>query len=214
MFYSVALPWFLLTNGGGAAALSTVPVAYGLPRIFSPLLGSMLSDRLHPRRVMLVTDSVRALLVGVLAWLVATGHPPLWLLCLIMVLLGTCSGLFLPASFSILPEVLPANLLQVGNAFNATSVQLALLVGPALAGLVISYLQPAAGLAIDAFSFIVSAVSLMLMHQSRITHVQEDTSEQADILTEKKEVASPTNGSATLTFANCYVARVSCKLFW
>ncbi|HZO74609.1 MAG TPA: MFS transporter [Ktedonobacteraceae bacterium] len=203
MFYNVALPWFLLTSGGGAAALSTVLVAYGIPRIFSPLLGGTLSDRLHPRRVMLVTDSIRALLVGVLALLVAMGHPPLWLLCLIMVILGTCSGLFLPASFSILPEILPTDTLQVGNAFNATSVQLATLIGPALAGLVVSYFQPATGLTIDAFSFVVSAVSLMLMHQSRITHVQKNTSEQAeqiDFLSEKTEAAYSTNDSATLTF--------------
>lgn len=108
-------------------------------------------------------------------------------------------------SASILPDVLPADALQIGNAFNATSVQLALLVGPALAGLFVSYLQPAAALAIDAFSFVVSAVSLMLMHQSHVLRACEQkgisgVAEQADLLSGKNEVAFPTNGSTTLTF--------------
>jgi MFS family permease len=167
MFYSVALPWFMLTSGGGVQTLSLVLVVYGLPRAVSPLLGGILSDRLRPRRVMLLADSLRALLVGALAWLAFVGHPSLWLLCPVMALLGTCAGLFLPASFTMMPEVLPEEDLQAGNSLGATSTQLAILVGPALAGLVVSRFQPALGLVLDAFSFVISAITLLLMRGSR-----------------------------------------------
>ncbi|MDQ2714947.1 MAG: MFS transporter [Chloroflexota bacterium] len=167
MFYTVAMPWFILSSGGGAQSLSVVLVAYGLPRAASPLLGGMLSDRLRPRRVMLLADSLRALLVGALAWLAFVGHPSLWLLCLIMALLGTCAGLFLPASFSMMPDILPEADLPAGNSLGGTSTQLAILVGPALAGLIVSHFQPAVGLVLDAFSFVISAITLLLIHSSR-----------------------------------------------
>ncbi len=68
-FYAVALPWLVLTNGGNAQELGIILSAYGIPRIGSVLLGGVLSDRLRPRRVMLLADGVRAVLVGILAML-------------------------------------------------------------------------------------------------------------------------------------------------
>ncbi len=53
-FYAVALPWLVLTNGGNAQELGIILSAYGIPRIGSVLLGGVLSDRLRPRRVMLL----------------------------------------------------------------------------------------------------------------------------------------------------------------
>src|SRR5581483_782484 len=55
-FYAVALPWLVLTNGGNAQELGIILSAYGIPRIGSVLLGGVLSDRLRPRRVMLLAD--------------------------------------------------------------------------------------------------------------------------------------------------------------
>src|SRR5438309_3654540 len=63
-FYAVALPWLVLTNGGSAQELGIILSAYGIPRVGSVLLGGVLSDRLRPRRVMLLADAVRAVLVG------------------------------------------------------------------------------------------------------------------------------------------------------
>src|SRR5579872_7371249 len=77
-FYAVALPWLVLTNGGNAQELGIILSAYGIPRIGSVLLGGILSDRLRPRRIMLLADIVRAILVGILAALALIGHPALW----------------------------------------------------------------------------------------------------------------------------------------
>ena len=65
--YMVALPWLVLTTAGSAEELGMVLVAYGIPRAGSMLAGGWLSDRLRPRRLMLIADAVRLLLVGLLA---------------------------------------------------------------------------------------------------------------------------------------------------
>lgn len=73
VLYLVALPWLVLTTGGSAQELGIVLATYGIPRALSMLLGGWLSDRLRPRRVMLVADAVRMLLVGLLAALALGG---------------------------------------------------------------------------------------------------------------------------------------------
>ena len=121
--YLVALPWLVLTTGGNAQELGIVLAAYGIPRAVSMLVGGWLSDRLRPRRVMLIADTVRLLLVGLLAMIAIGGHPTLWQLCTIAVPLGAFGGAFLPASQAILPETLSPEDLQAGNGLMQASRQ-------------------------------------------------------------------------------------------
>jgi MFS family permease len=169
--YLVALPWLVLTTGGSAQELGIVLTAYGIPRALSMLVGGWLSDRLRPRRVMLIADTVRLLLVGLLAMIAIGGHPTLWQLNAIAVPLGAFGGAFLPASQAILPETLSPEDLQAGNGLMMASRQGANLIGAAMAGVVVAALTAAAALAIDAGTFLVSAVSLALMRTSpRVGH--------------------------------------------
>ncbi len=163
MLYAVALPWLVLGHGGTAQALSAVLAAYSVPRVATVLLGGWLSDRLGPRRVMLLADAARAALVALLAGLALHGVPALWALCAVAAPLGACEGVFLPASFAIMPTILTATDLPAGNALNATTVQLANLLGPALGGLVVARLSAAPALAADAVTFVVSALALSAM---------------------------------------------------
>ena len=167
MFFAVALPWLMLSSGYSPQELGIVLAAYGIPRVGTLLLGGLLSDWLGPRRVMLLADSMRALIMGVLVVLVITGHTEVWQLCAVAALLGTFAGLFLPAYYAMLPEVLTADELQAGNALNTSTIQLALLIGSGLAGLVVSHLQPAAAFVVDALTFVVSAITLASMQKGR-----------------------------------------------
>lgn len=163
MFYAVALPWLMLSSGHTPQELGIVLATYGVPRVGTLLLGGLLSDWLRPRRVMLLADIMRALLVGVLAVLVFTGRTGVLPLCAVAAPLGAFAGLFLPAYYAVLPEILGADALQAGNALNTSSLQLALLIGAGLAGLVVSRLQSGPAFVVDALTFVVSALTLILM---------------------------------------------------
>ena len=167
MFYAVALPWLMLSSGYSPQELGIVLAAYGIPRVGTLLLGGLLSDRLGPRRVMLLSDCMRALIMGILVVLVITGHTEMWQLCAVAVALGAFAGLFLPAYYAMLPEVLTADELQAGNALNTSTIQLALLIGSGFAGIVVSHLQPAAAFVVDALTFVVSAITLASMQAGR-----------------------------------------------
>lgn len=171
-FFFVALPWLVLTRGGGAEQLGFLLAAFGIARIAFTLWGGILSDRLGPRRVMLIADIGRAVITGILTWLVLwQPNPPFWQLCVLAIPLGALTGVFQPASFSIVPDLLPDEVLPAGNALSTSTRQLASMIGPSLAGVVIGALQVGAALAYDAGSFVVSAVSLGLMRY-KDSHIQ------------------------------------------
>jgi MFS family permease len=188
--YAVALPWLILNNGGNAQELGVVLAAYGIPRAASMLLGGWLSDRLRPRRLMLIADIVRALLMGILAALALWGHPTVWQLCAVAVPLGALGGAFMPASMAIAPELLKDDDLQASNALIFSSMQGATLVGSALAGVVVAVFSAGAGLAIDAATFIVSAVSLAMMrtaHRPTRSKVEEGESREKPLVNPQKD---------------------------
>lgn len=174
-FYAVALPWLVLTTGGNPQELGIILTAYGLPRIGTVLLGGVLSDKLRPRRVMLLADIARAVLVGILAILGIWGHPIFWQLLAVAIPLGAFEGLFLPASFVILPDILDDATLQAGNSLNFSSTQMANLVGSGIAGAVVGAVSSGVALAIDAGTFIVSAVSLAAMRLKKAVAVTSTT---------------------------------------
>ncbi|HEV2580044.1 MAG TPA: MFS transporter [Ktedonobacteraceae bacterium] len=163
MFYAVALPWLMLNSGHTPQELGIVLAAYGVPRVGTLLLGGLLSDWLRPRRVMLLADIMRAVLVAALVALVLSGRTQVLPLSVVAAPLGAFAGLFLPAYYAVLPEVLDEDALQAGNALNTSTLQLALLIGSGLAGLVVSRLSPAAAFVVDALTFVVSAFTLALM---------------------------------------------------
>jgi len=167
-FYAVALPWLVLTTGGNPQELGIILTGYGLPRMGTILLGGVLSDKIRPRWVMLIADAVRALLVAILAALGIVEHPTFWQLLVVAIPLGAFEGLFLPASFTMIPDILDDADLQAGNSLNFSSSQLATLVGSGIAGAVVSAVSPGIALAIDAGTFVISAVSLAAMGSKKV----------------------------------------------
>ena len=75
--HAVALPWYVLTGHGGAAAPGTTLAAYGVARAAAMPDGGLLCDRLGARRVLLLVDVLRAVLIGGLAVQVTLRPPSL-----------------------------------------------------------------------------------------------------------------------------------------
>jgi MFS family permease len=161
LFYTVALPWYVLSHHGGALLLGAVLACYGVARTVALLVGGSLSDRLRPWTVMMAADAGRALVTAALVVVVATRSPSLPLLAPIAVLLGLGGGLFMPGSMAIIPALLPDEDLQAGNALSSGWAQLAVLVGPAIGGVVVAAVGPAPAFAVDGATYVVSALTLI-----------------------------------------------------
>ena len=162
--YAVALPWLVLSAHGGAILLGTVLACYGVPRTVLIPVGGVLADKLGPRTLMLAADAMRCVAVAALAVLAARHVTSLAALGPIAVFTGAGEGLFIPASFAIMPTLLDGKRLAAGNALSTAAVQAGSLLGPALGGgLVAATRSSTAAFAVDAASFGVSALTLLLI---------------------------------------------------
>lgn len=162
--YAVALPWLVLSNHGSTILLGTVLACYGVPRTVLIPIGGILSDKLGSRTLMLFADVLRCVLVGVLTFLAARHTASLVTLGPTAALIGAGEGLFLPASYTIMPSLLDDARLAAGNALNSTAIQVGSLIGPAIGGVLVATTGAStAAFGIDAVSFAVSAVSLALI---------------------------------------------------
>jgi len=162
--YAVALPWLVLSSHGGVILLGTVLACYGVTRTVLIPVGGVLADKVGPRTVMLLADAVRCVLVAVLALLAARHDTSLAALGPIAALIGAGEGLFLPASYAIMPSLLDGERLGAGNAISTAAVQAGSLLGPALGGALVATTGSSTGaFAIDAASFAVSALTLGLI---------------------------------------------------
>lgn len=171
-FYAVALPWYMLTQGGGAQNLGLVLTAYGVPMGAATLLGGWLSDKLRARRVMLFADFIRTFIMAGMAWLTFTGGAPLlaggrvaplWSVAALAAALGLFDGLFMPASNAVTPEVLPDDQLQAANGLTYAIARGAQMIGPAVAGATVTHLGSPLSFAVDALTFVVSTVTLVFI---------------------------------------------------
>jgi predicted MFS family arabinose efflux permease len=162
--YAVALPWLVLSSHGGAILLGTVLACYGVPRTVLIPVGGVLADKVGPRTVMLAADAARCVLVAGLVVLAARHTASLAVLGPIAAGLGAGEGLFIPASYSIMPSLLDGDQLATGNATSAAAMQAGSLLGPALGGALVATTRASTwAFAIDAGSFAVSALTLTLI---------------------------------------------------
>ncbi|WP_406087144.1 MFS transporter [Kitasatospora purpeofusca] len=180
-FQVVALPLLVHALGGGARQLSLVVAAYGAGRLAATPLGGMFADRFGAWRVMMAADLGRLLATAGLCATAAAGTANYWLIGTLALLVGLGAGVFLPAAWAITPTLLPAEDLHAGNALNSTVTFGAGLLGPAAAGPLVAWLNPAVALGLDAATFAVSAATLLLIGRGALVAPPRPISERASV---------------------------------
>jgi len=167
-FALIATPWLVLKLTGDPLALGIVLALEGLPRAAFMLVGGAITDRLSPRVVMLISDAIRLILTGLMAFVIFTGTVQMWMVYAFALGFGLVAGFAIPAGNSIVPMLVEEEDLQAGNSLMMGVAQLAGFVGPTVAGILIGRFSQSPlgiGLAfgIDAVSFAVSALCLWWM---------------------------------------------------
>ena len=171
----MALAWLTLELTGSGLALGSVLMVAAIPRAVFMLVGGALSDRFSPRSLMLASNAIRGVLVGIIAVLVLTGQAELWQLYVMAAAFGVVDAFFYPAVSAILPMLVDEPSLAPANALLQGSQQLATLVGPALAGVLVALVHTGPVFAVDAASFAVATTTLFFVVGGRRT----DRSQQA-----------------------------------
>lgn len=173
-FYMIALPWLVLQLTGDSLAMGTVLALSAVPRALFMLVGGALTDRFSPRALMLTSNAARFVLVSLLTGLVFANNIEMWMLYTLAILFGIADAFFYPAQSSMPPQLVKKDHLQVANSLTQGTMMLTMLIGPALAGLLIAVLGDghsesanmqgiAAAFGLDALTFLVSLVTLIFI---------------------------------------------------
>jgi len=152
--YLVALPWLVLQMTGSAVKMGTMLMAAAIPRAVLMLMGGALSDRISPRKIMMMTATARTVYVGIIGLLVWLHILRLWELYALSFLFGVADAFSFPAGQTYLPSLVKREQLVAANSVLQSTSQLTTIAGPAPAGIVIRLLGIAWAFFLDAISFL------------------------------------------------------------
>lgn len=163
-FYALPLLIFRLTGSaldlGIATAVTFLPyLLFGLP------IGAWV-DRVDRKRLMILTDLGRAAAVAVIPLLTAIDALTVEAIYLVAFVNATLSIAFAAAQFAAIPSLVASDNLIAANGRIQASFSAAMVLGPPLAGLLVSRVPISLVLLLDAGTFLASAASLALVRRS------------------------------------------------
>ena len=157
-FTLIALPWFVLQVTESGTATAGILLTLQLPAILTSMFIGSLIDRFQPRIIITIDNGLRTLIIGLIPLLYWFGWLELWLLFLLTFL----AGMLVPAtevgSRSVLPELVEDKDLDAANMLWSFSLNLSLVIGPAVAGILVASFGGPYVLLIDAGTFAVMAI--------------------------------------------------------
>jgi predicted MFS family arabinose efflux permease len=162
--FTIALAWQALELSGSATTLGLVLLVRSAARILILLLGGGMADRVERRALMLIGDSIQAVAVGTIAYLIGTGQLHVWHLVVLGAITGAGSGILLAAATALVPQLVTEEYLASANSLTTTSRLLAFqLVGPAIGGILVAAVGTTVAFSVDSASFLASIAALILV---------------------------------------------------
>ncbi len=159
----LAIAFAVLHIGGKATDLGLVFAAFFAAYVSFVLVGGVWADRLPRQLVMVAADLLRAVVQVIIGLLLWTGEAHVWQLAIGVAVYGAGSAFFQPASTGLIPQTVSAGRLQQANALMSISRNAGSILGPPISGLIVAFAGPATVFLIDAATFGISAVSLLLL---------------------------------------------------
>src|SRR5262245_22207762 len=172
---AAAILWhvsLLVPDNRRALALGFVGLARVVPVIIFSMISGVAADALNRRNVMLVTQSVMTVLAGVLALATFHGLTSVWPIYVLAAAASAAGSFDLPARQALVPTLVSREHLPNAISLNTIATQTASVVGPALGGLLIAYVNVGWVYVCNSLSFLFVIAALVLMKGQGRTHIE------------------------------------------
>jgi len=164
----LALLWFVYSITGSALQTTVIGLLQTLPPvIFGPLIGVYL-DRLPKKSIMIVSDLLRAVIIGLVPCMIPVGVLKVEHLFVLVFLNSIASTIFGPAMIASVPFIVTREQFTAANALLQITSSLGVIAGSTLSGIGIAALSSQKVLCVNAVTYMVSAACLLFV---RIPHV-------------------------------------------
>jgi MFS family permease len=160
---TVILPMVVYSLTGSTTMMGLVMTAYMLPYILMLPLSGWIVDRYDRVRIMMLSDIVRFIVMLAIAVLIFTDSLSVRMLFGLVSLYGLMEGLFHPAYSAVRATVFTPDIRNAANALTQVSNQGVRIIGPILGGLIISSMSASYGFGLDALTYLISYLCLLVL---------------------------------------------------
>lgn len=202
----IALSWLVYRLSHSAFLLGMVGFAGQIPTFFIAPIAGVVADRYNRHRLLILTQTLAMAQATVLSILILSNHIEVWQIIVLSILLGVVNAFDIPIRQAFTIEMIEKKEdLSNAIALNSSMVNLARLVGPAFAGILVALFGEGLCFLLNAVSYVAVICSLLLMRVVPRVPV----SSQGRVLSEIKEGFFYVFGFIPIRFILMLVALVS-----
>ncbi len=161
--YQIALLWLVLDITGSSTTTGLVAMASFLPAMLFGLYAGVAADRYNRKLIMILSNLCQALIVLIIPILLHFDYKNILLIGILAFVRAVFSTFFPPALNALVPMIVTKDRLVKVNSILATSAQLAYLIGPLGAGLILSIVAIPYLFVFDSLSFILAILLLLFV---------------------------------------------------
>ncbi|AWW28857.1 MFS transporter [Echinicola strongylocentroti] len=201
-----AVSWVVYEMTNSTFMLGLTAFVSQFPSFLFSLYGGILSDKYPRHKIVMITQVASFLQAAILAFIVLSGDTAIWHILTLITLLGIINAFDIPARQSLVHQLL-SNPEDLSNAvaLNSSVVNLARLIGPAIAGLVLSTLGAGICFSLNALSYLAVIISLLFL---KLAPQPKKVKKQSN-LSEIKETFSYLKHHPILAPTMIYIAIIS-----
>jgi len=178
---TIGLSWLVLKLTHSGTQLGLVLAAQFLPMLILGVWGGVITDRFNKRHILYCTQTLQGLLALTLGLLVVTHHIELWMVYVLATSLGLTQVVDNPTRQTFIFELAGSQYLKNAVSLNSTMVNVARIVGPSIAGVLIATVGIGACFLINAASFVAVLAALIAMQASQLHSVPPVAREKGQI---------------------------------
>ena len=178
----MAQAWVMSTLTNKAIYLGLVNLFAGIPTLLLTMQGGAVADRHDKRKILIITQVWQIGLALILGWLVLTHRIQIWHVMVMATLLGVSIAFEMPAISAFVPELVRHDQIGAAVAMDRSVFHGARLIGPSVAGWMVSTWGAAAAFFANAFSFIALIVAIISIPPRKQGTKEEEEQRRSGIL--------------------------------
>ncbi len=156
---AIAFSWIIYEITSSASLMALIIAINYIPTIILQPIAGVIVDSIPKKRVMVLTDIGRGVIVALVALLYMNDSVAPLILALCTFLNSTLEAFRIPAGLAIVPKLLDRDKYTIGSALNSTLSRICEIIGLASAGAVIALIGSHGALLIDAGTFFISSIT-------------------------------------------------------
>jgi MFS family permease len=164
----IAQDWLVLELSGSVTAVGITVALQFLPSLLLGPWGGMIADRFAKRKILILCQSMAAVLAAALAALALSGAIEVWHVYVIALVLGLVTVMDQPARQVFVNELVGPKYLRNAISVNSTTFQLGGLIGPALAGWMLTAVGAGWAFAGNAFACCSTVAMLFILRKDQL----------------------------------------------